>query len=631
MTLRPSSLRLHPRGRLVLSLVLIACAVALPTIALIVSTRQVLARGEAAMGIELQTLRRLRLESAARAVEDEIRARAARSGVRLPVGDGIAGEVFRDLMAGTRADSLLVLEPGGGVAYPAPANPMAEPTDVDERGEELVDGLHEQVHTNGLGEGYLRLAAQFREEGLEGARSQSGRLYLAGVELAALRELPSGHPGREAVLGSIRARVTSYGMPVLPATQRLFLRRELAKEGVELGPGWSVAEALGLEVAAVFRLPPAASVLTATGASAGGDAFWALMSPGGGVVWLYRQERLRAELESVANRALAKDGYSVRLGPVTAGPTGAGVGGVRDGEGFSAGLAGAWPGWELRVVSSPPPGEFERAVRRQARVQVGTSLIAVLLGAVLAALAVRRFHREARLTEVRHDFLTTVSHELRTPMTSIRMLVDTLVADPEPKPERTRQYLDIIARETLRLSRLVDDYLTFARLERGRMNYDFQPVAPEQVVESVVKSVSGRFAAAGCDFRVELAPGLPQVRADLPSLTTALLNLLENAFKYTGAEKRILLTVSRRGESVVFAVTDNGRGFDPRLRDRIFEKFYRADERGAGGTGVGLGLHIVKAIVEAHEGGVEVETTPGEGSRFALRIPVSSGEESDED
>ena len=156
------------------------------------------------------------------------------------------------------------------------------------------------------------------------------------------------------------------------------------------------------------------------------------------------------------------------------------------------------------------------------------------------------------------------------------------------------------------------------------MNYDFQPTAPETVVEAAVRSVEPRFASPGCDFRTEIARELPMIQADVPSLTTALLNLLENAHKYTGADKRILLTVTRSGSTLCFAVTDNGRGFDPRQRSRIFEKFYRAEGPGSPVTGAGLGLHIVKSIVDAHGGRVEVETTPGEGSRFAIHVPVVS-------
>jgi signal transduction histidine kinase len=152
--------------------------------------------------------------------------------------------------------------------------------------------------------------------------------------------------------------------------------------------------------------------------------------------------------------------------------------------------------------TSAATAELDRSARRQSAFQIASAASAVVLGAVLAVLAVRRFLERVRLAEVRHDFLTTVSHELRTPMTSIRMLIDSLVADPDLQPDRTRSYLEVVSRETSRLGRLVDDYLTFARLERGGMNYDFQPTAPETVAEAAARSVEPRFAAPGCDFRI---------------------------------------------------------------------------------------------------------------------------------
>jgi signal transduction histidine kinase len=351
-----------------------------------------------------------------------------------------------------------------------------------------------------------------------------------------------------------------------------------------------------------------------------GQEVFLLPAPGGGVIWLYRQERLHRDLEARANRSLAPLGYRAQLVSIGSPAPSAAV--------LQASLGEVLPGWELRLDTSVATAELDRSARRQSAFQIASAASAVVLGAVLAVLAVRRFLERVRLAEVRHDFLTTVSHELRTPMTSIRMLIDSLVADPDLQPDRTRSYLEVVSRETSRLGRLVDDYLTFARLERGGMNYDFQPTAPETVAEAAARSVEPRFAAPGCDFRIEVADGLPRVWADAPSLTTALLNLLENAHKYTGIDKRILLTLTRCGTTVCFAVTDNGRGFDPRHRSRIFEKFHRLEASGGAVTGAGLGLHIVKSIVAAHGGRVEVETTPGEGSRFAIHVPVVPDEPS---
>jgi two-component system phosphate regulon sensor histidine kinase PhoR len=404
----------------------------------------------------------------------------------------------------------------------------------------------------------------------------------------------------------------------MPASQRLFLWRELQRLGARATLPTESAEVLGLAVVQELVGKPDREHPTAKTVHLSGDApgpeVWLIPAPGGGVIWLYQRERLHRELEVQVNRSLVPQGYRAQL--VSQRDPVSGV------ENLQASMGVALPGWALRLDTSVATAELAGSARRQAALQITSAASAVILGAVLSILAVRRFLQRVRLTEVRHDFLTTVSHELRTPMTSIRMLIDTLVADPDLQPDRTRAYLEVVSRETLRLGRLVDDYLTFARLERGGMNYDFQPTAPETVVEAAVRSVESRFAAPGCDFRTEIARELPLIQADAPSLTTALLNLLENAHKYTGADKRILLTVTRSGSTLCFAVTDNGRGFDPRQRSRIFEKFYRAEGPGSPVTGAGLGLQIVKSIVDAHGGQVEVETTPGEGSRFAIHIPV---------
>jgi two-component system phosphate regulon sensor histidine kinase PhoR len=481
-----------------------------------------------------------------------------------------------------------------------------------------MGAFHQRLLTQSMGDAYLGLAAQWVEQGLEGSRSPSGRLYLPSIELAALQQLSRDDARFEPTLESLARRVSRHTDPLMPASQRLFLWRELQRLGARATLPTESAEVLGLAVVQELvgkpdREHPTAKTVHLS-ADAPGPEVWLIPAPGGGVIWLYQRERLHRELEVQVNRSLVPQGYRAQL--VSQRDPVSGV------ENLQASMGVALPGWALRLDTSVATAELAGSARRQAALQITSAASAVILGAVLSILAVRRFLQRVRLTEVRHDFLTTVSHELRTPMTSIRMLIDTLVADPDLQPDRTRAYLEVVSRETLRLGRLVDDYLTFARLERGGMNYDFQPTAPETVVEAAVRSVESRFAAPGCDFRTEIARELPLIQADAPSLTTALLNLLENAHKYTGADKRILLTVTRSGSTLCFAVTDNGRGFDPRQRSRIFEKFYRAEGPGSPVTGAGLGLHIVKSIVEAHGGQVGVETTPGEGSRFAIYIPV---------
>ncbi|MEN9547349.1 MAG: hypothetical protein RLZZ356_2081, partial [Verrucomicrobiota bacterium] len=545
LRLSPDSfrLRLRPRGELLLSLLGIALAVALPAAALVWTTVRALDRDRRGGSQELQALHRFRLEETLRALEADLKACSARAGERPPVPAPEAARVFRALLvdwapaipAGRAGDagpsvprgdsghhepsdthdlsnslplpdSLLVLAVDGTPLYPVPAIGLLNPPEADVRGEALVGAFHQRLVTQPMSDAYLGLAAQLVEQHLEGSRSPSGRLYLPGIQWAALRQMSPEDPRFGPTLEALADRVTRHGPPLMPASQRLYLWHELRKLGSIADLPTERAEVLGLGVAHGLAGNPPRDRRTAVQVRLADDApaevVWLLPSPGGGVVWLYRRERLHRELEARLARSLEPLGYRARL--VSAEDSAPSVSGAVKPEVLQASLGSVLPGWHLHLDTSVATAAQARSARRQAAFQVASAISAVVLGSVLAFLAIRRFLQRVRLAEVRHDFLTTVSHELRTPMTSIRMLIDALVADPDPQPDRTRSYLEVVSRETLRLGRLVDDYLTFARLERGAMNYDFQPTAPEAVVDAAMRSVASRFASSGCDFRTEV-------------------------------------------------------------------------------------------------------------------------------
>jgi signal transduction histidine kinase len=228
-----------------------------------------------------------------------------------------------------------------------------------------------------------------------------------------------------------------------------------------------------------------------------------------------------------------------------------------------------------------------------------------------------------QLARLKNDLVATVSHELKTPLTAMRALVDTLLDAERFDEETTREYLKLLATENARLSRLIDNFLTFSRLERNKYTFEFTRVRPQQVVEGAVAALGERAQAPGCTLESHVAANLPLIRGDTDALVTALLNLLDNAWKYTGDEKRIVLRTEARNGSVCFAVEDNGIGLTPRESKRVFRRFYQTDQglsRSAGGCG--LGLSIVQSIVEAHHGSVRVQSEPGRGSTFTIEIPV---------
>ena len=245
--------------------------------------------------------------------------------------------------------------------------------------------------------------------------------------------------------------------------------------------------------------------------------------------------------------------------------------------------------------------------------------------AVLGLTVARYLSRQMKLTRLKNDLIATVSHELKTPLASMRVLVDTLLAGRCEQPDRQREYFQLIAGENERLSRLIDNFLTFSRMERNKRAFEFADLRVEEVVAAAVESVRERFDSPGCRFEVDVAADLPPIVGDRDALITVLLNLLDNAWKYSPGDKRITLRAYSTDGGVCLAVADSGIGLSRRAARKVFERFYQVDQslaRGAGGCG--LGLAIVKFIVDAHGGTIDVESRPGQGSRFIVRLPAAS-------
>ncbi len=269
--------------------------------------------------------------------------------------------------------------------------------------------------------------------------------------------------------------------------------------------------------------------------------------------------------------------------------------------------------------------ELRRQAREQYRVYSWTALAAALATCAIATAAGLAVNQQPRLRELKNTSVATVAHELRTPLATMRMLVDTLREGRYRSTDQLREYLDLLNEENLRLSRLTEHFLTHSRLERGQQAFSFSPVAVDSIVDPTVAALQGKLRAPGCVFTLDLDRALPQVLADRDSLVTVLINLLDNALKYSGNEKRITLRARREGDALRFVVEDNGIGLTASERERVFEPFYQADRKlSRTRGGCGLGLSIVSAIVAAHRGRVEIASEPGEGAAFAVSIPVAT-------
>ena len=287
-------------------------------------------------------------------------------------------------------------------------------------------------------------------------------------------------------------------------------------------------------------------------------------------------------------------------------------------------VGGDFPG--LKIELAFKAGDvFEKAASERITVYIWTGVLVIVLILIVAAVAAQVVRKQMKLNRLKNDFIATVSHELKTPLASIRLLVDTLLEGNYKDEQQAVEYFQMVSKENERLTRLIDNFLTFSRMERNKQSFEMTETSPADIAHAAAEAVKTKFSAGRCDFQVQIADGLPDVFADCDAIVTVLINLLDNACKYSYDDKKIELKVFSEDNRVCFSVKDNGIGMTRRQIRKIFDRFYQVDSSlSRRAEGVGLGLSIVKFIVDAHKGTISVDSRPGEGSTFTVRLPVSS-------
>lgn len=293
---------------------------------------------------------------------------------------------------------------------------------------------------------------------------------------------------------------------------------------------------------------------------------------------------------------------------------------------------------ELAGVLLPPPVQDFRLVVQvtgEDPVAIASTrnrvVYSVLLGLFYVTLALgvvytgRTLYREAKLSRLKTDFVSLVSHELRTPLTSIRMFIEMLALGRVKDQQEMQTVLDLLSKETERLSAMIESVLDWSRIESGKKQYRKERISSADLVESAVAAFKAQHIDAPVDLTVKLSPDVAPLEIDRGAVSGALLNLLQNAWKYSKDDKRIELRCVRDDDFVVFEVEDHGVGIPRREQKRIFDRFYRVDTLLTRDTeGSGLGLSIAQRIVQAHDGWISVDSTPGRGSTFRIHLPVAS-------
>src|SRR5437867_3450650 len=238
----------------------------------------------------------------------------------------------------------------------------------------------------------------------------------------------------------------------------------------------------------------------------------------------------------------------------------------------------------------------------------------------------RNVSTELALARLKSDFVSNVSHELRTPLSLIRLYAETLEMGRLTNPEKYQEYYCIIRKESERLTALINNILDFSRIEAGRKEYDFRETDLGALVRNTLDSYRYQIEQHGFTYE-EKIDEVPPVRVDREAMARSLVNLVNNALKYSQDRKFIGVNLYRDNGSLKLEVVDHGIGIPHQEQSKIFEKFYRVGDPLVHNTkGSGLGLSLVRHIAQAHGGDVLVDSSPGQGSKFTITLPMNPAE-----
>ena len=287
---------------------------------------------------------------------------------------------------------------------------------------------------------------------------------------------------------------------------------------------------------------------------------------------------------------------------------------------FRAALVSGLP-WDIKLVNANLEADQSQFAQRRRLMMAGLGILALLVIAV-SYLISRAVSRELAAARLQADFVSAVSHEFRTPLTSMRQFTEMLNEDDSLPAEKRRVFYQAQARATNRLSRLVESLLDFGRMEAGARPYRLEPMDVGRLVKTIVEEFLQETGSVHSEIECVVPIESTQVKGDGDALAQALWNLLDNAVKYSGENKKIQVEVEE-GDPVIIRVRDQGFGIPSSERSRILRKFVRGSNANAQGIkGTGIGLAVVKHIVDAHGGKILIESEPGKGSTFTIQLPA---------
>ena len=283
-----------------------------------------------------------------------------------------------------------------------------------------------------------------------------------------------------------------------------------------------------------------------------------------------------------------------------------------------------FPDYNLGIIMK---GEtIKELTQRRSRMNILLAIIIDIILLIAIVYIYRNIRREMKLVQLKSEFISNVSHEIRTPLSLINMYIETLEMNRIKTDEKRQEYYRIIGQETNRLSGIVNNILNFSRIDSGKKKYKMEITNFNTIVGEVLNSYQYHLHNEGFDFTFNAGKQIPDIEVDSEAIADAVINLLENAIKYSDNNKTIIISTGMNNREVFIDVKDHGIGISANEHKMIFDKFYRVTEGSLAykAKGTGLGLSIVKHIMDAHKGKVSIESEVDQGSTFRLSFPIKS-------
>jgi signal transduction histidine kinase len=522
---------------------------------------------------------------------------------------------FYETVTGGGADALIVLtaEDAHRVAYPGvPASNNGK--DSNTRLASLFAVLTAAIQRNDRDRTGRAAQTILDNPGFERCVDRNGRHTLSNIEMLILENRDAVPQSTYAsVFSRLTKRLNDYRFDLIPASQRRFLMSRISAltsqppTPAPLFPTMS-AESLSAQFMEMNQELIAGPQLTRSTI----EDVWQQRLPSGLGIVLFNEHRIRrlfaGWLAAMDNRLATH----VQVEVVS-------DNGTRQSAGTEMLLGTAFPGWRLRIHGADADTRGTSLKGIYIALSVASACLILLILLVMASMTLRRL----ALAQQKNTMVATVSHELKTPVSSIKLLVDTLLQDPVLPPDRVREYLNLIGRENSRLGQLVENVLSFSRIERAKFRIEKTQLDIAAVIREAVATFSQQAEITDREIAVEIAPDIPAYRGDAWALNRVMVNLLDNACKFSDPPRHIRISARAEKQRLVISVSDRGIGIREADFKKIFDQFYQADQKlSRSNEGCGLGLGIVKHIVNLHEGTIEVRSELGAGSTFTMHLPL---------